>query len=193
MEIEGSPLLKLDKQAVVAHVLIVMAPIGIPLLAFGWWMRRRGSPGSGRIARRVPNNWRSRMHSKFKMIAGLGLACALGCANAGQVLNDTLAMALAGSLSGDYEYLGQGRCSVTQTGANVRMLCTWAPAGRGPHYEIRGSLAGSTITGQWYSLYAKKGWYRYVGRVRPDGSIEQSQSEDPIGANIRAAVLTRLP
>jgi hypothetical protein len=96
------------------------------------------------------------------------------------------------SLSGDYEYLGQGRCSVTQTGANVRMLCTWAPAGRGPHYEIRGTLAGNTITGEWYSLYAKKGWYRYVGRVQPDGSIEQSQSDDPIRSNLKTAVLTRV-
>jgi len=83
MEIEKSPLLKLDKQSAVGFLkstgtrdpdvlhtqrtklvsaakfpklagtyvmvmgglctlLIVMAPIGIPLLAFGWWMRRRG-------------------------------------------------------------------------------------------------------------------------------------------------------
>jgi len=97
------------------------------------------------------------------------------------------------SLSGEYAYLGQGRCSLTQTGANVRMLCTWPPAGRGPHYEIRGSLAGRTITGEWYSLYADQGWYRYVGRVQQDGSIEQSQSEDPIRSNIRTAVLSRLP
>jgi hypothetical protein len=95
------------------------------------------------------------------------------------------------SLSGEYAYLGQGRCTVTQTGANVRMLCNWAPAGAGNHYEIRGTLAGDTITGSWYSHYAKKGWYRYLATVRPDGSIEQSQSEDPIRSNIQRAVLTR--
>jgi hypothetical protein len=99
----------------------------------------------------------------------------------------------AGDLSGEYAYLGQGRCSVSQTGVNVRMLCTWAPAGAGPHYEIRGVLANGTITGEWYSLYAKKGWYRYVGRVLADGSIDPSQSEDPIRSNIRTAVLTRRP
>jgi len=54
-------------------------------------------------------------------------------------------------------------------------------------------LANDTITGEWYSLYAKQGWYRYVGRVLADGSIEQSQSEDPIRSNIRSAVLTRRP
>jgi hypothetical protein len=94
-------------------------------------------------------------------------------------------------LSGEYVYLGQGRCTVTQNGSSVRMLCNWAPAGVGNHYEIRGTLAGDTITGTWYSHYAKKGWYRYVGRVLADGSIEQSQSEDPIRANIRRAVLAR--
>jgi hypothetical protein len=73
------------------------------------------------------------------------------------------------------------------------MLCTWAPAGAGPHYDIRGVLANGTITGEWYSLYAKKGWYRYVGRVLADGSIDQSESEDPIRSNIRTAVLTRRP
>ncbi|HEU4429943.1 MAG TPA: DUF642 domain-containing protein [Myxococcota bacterium] len=35
------------------------------------------------------------MHFKLASIAGLGLACALGCANAGQVLNTALATALA--------------------------------------------------------------------------------------------------
>lgn len=97
------------------------------------------------------------------------------------------------NLSGEYAYLRQGSCSLTQTGVSVRMLCTWAPAGAGPHYEIRGVLANDTITGEWYSLYAKQGWYRYVGRVLADGSIEQSQSEDPIRSNIRSAVLTRRP
>lgn len=98
--------------------------------------------------------------------------------------------AAARSLSGEYMYLGQGRCSVTQTGANVRMLCSWAAAGAGTHYEIRGTLAGDTITGTWYSHYAKKGWYRYVATVLADGSIEQSRSEDPIRSNLQRAVLT---
>lgn len=99
----------------------------------------------------------------------------------------------ARNLSGEYAYLGQGTWSVTQTGATVRMLCTWAPAGRGPHYEIRGTLAGDTITGEWFSHYANKGWYRCVGRVLPDGSVEQSQSDDPIRSNIKTAVLERKP
>lgn len=99
----------------------------------------------------------------------------------------------ARSLTGDYAYLGQGTCSVTQTGSALRMLCNWAPAGRGTHYEIRGTLAGDTITGTWYSHYAKRGWYRYAATVLPDGSIEQSGSEDPIRSNIRSAVLTRTP
>jgi hypothetical protein len=34
-------------------------------------------------------------------------------------------------------------------------------------------------------------WYRCRVQVRPDDSIEQSQSDDPIDPNIRTAVLTR--
>jgi hypothetical protein len=117
--------------------------------------------------------------------------------NAGVTVDAISVTSAAGAatrnLSGEYAYLGQGTCSVTQSGANVRMLCTWAPAGTGPHYEIRGTLAGDTISGQWYSHYAKQGWFRYVGRVLPDGSIEQSQSDDPIRSNMKTAVLTRRP
>lgn len=100
------------------------------------------------------------------------------------------AVATVRNLSGDYVYLGQGSCNLKQLGTNVRMFCTWAPAGTGPHYEIRGTLAGDTIEGEWYSHYAKQGWYRYVGHVLPDGSIEQSRSDDPIRSNIKTAVLT---
>lgn len=59
--------------------------------------------------------------------------------------------------------------------------------------ETRCILVGDTITGEWYSHYAKQGWYRYVGRVLPDSSIEQSQSDDPVRSNIKTAVLTRKP
>lgn len=50
-----------------------------------------------------------------------------------------------------------------------------------------------TITGEWYSHDGKQSWYRDVGRVLPDGSIEQSQSGDPIRSDIKTAVLTRKP
>lgn len=41
----------------------------------------------------------------------------------------------------------------------MKVVCTWALARTGAHDEIRGSLAGDTITGEWYSHYAKQGWY----------------------------------
>ncbi|HSB99196.1 MAG TPA: hypothetical protein VLE45_04725 [Burkholderiaceae bacterium] len=92
---------------------------------------------------------------------------------------------------GEYAYLGQGVASVAQNGTDVRILATWTPAGPGPHYEIRGKLAGDTIVGQWYSMYHRRGWYRYVGRVLPNGDIDQSQSDDPSALNMNRIVLTR--
>lgn len=95
------------------------------------------------------------------------------------------------NLSGEYVYLGKGVATISQSGNEIHVFATWTPLGKGPHYEIKGTLAGDTITGQWYSLYAKKGWYRFVGKVLPNGDIECSQSEDPINANIRATVFQR--
>ena len=92
-------------------------------------------------------------------------------------------------VSGDYTYQGRGTAKVAQQGPDVRILCTWTPLGPGPHYEAKGRLAGDTITGTWYSLYAKKGPFRFVGVVGADGSIDLSGSDDPINANIRKTVL----
>jgi hypothetical protein len=97
----------------------------------------------------------------------------------------------ARSLAGEYVYQGRGVATVSQIGDEVRMFFTWTPQGQGPHYEARGRLAGDTITGEWYSHYAGKGWFRLIGKVRPNGDIDLSQSDDPINANIRATVLTR--
>ncbi len=132
---------------------------------------------------------------RSRLLLALLLGALLACAELNTALQNS-GLPAGGAvaprnLTGEYAYLGRGACSVTQLGSAVRMLCTWAPAGRGPHYEIRGTLTGNTITGTWYSHYAKQGWFRYVATVRPDGSIEQSQSEDPIRSNIQTAVLTR--
>jgi len=99
--------------------------------------------------------------------------------------------ATAASLSGEYTYLQQGRATVTQTGDDVQIYSTWLPAGQGPHYSFKGKLKGDTITGEWYSFYHGKGWFRWVAKVMPNGDIESSQSDDPINANVRQAILTR--
>lgn len=101
------------------------------------------------------------------------------------------AVARVRNLSGEYVYLQRGVCTISQAGVDVSMLCTWTPIANGPHYQVRGKLAGNTISGEWYSLYAKKGWYRYVGQVGADGSIDQAKSDDPIRSNIKTAVLTK--
>lgn len=103
----------------------------------------------------------------------------------------TSAAAAVRNIAGQYGYLGQGVATITQTGDRIHMYATWPPSGQGPHYEIKARIAGDTITGEWYSLYAKKGWFKYMATVLPNGDIEQSQSEDPINSNIRKAVLTR--
>jgi len=101
------------------------------------------------------------------------------------------AQAQVRDVRGDYVYQGRGVAQVTQKGDEVHMLMTWTPNGAGPHYEVRGKIAGDTITGQWYSHYAKKGWFRFVGTVGADGSIDLSQCDDPIGANVRRTVLQK--
>jgi hypothetical protein len=109
--------------------------------------------------------------------------------------NESAAPAVAAprGLGGEYVYQGRGVAIVSQIGDEVRMFFTWTPQGQGPHYEARGKLAGDTITGEWYSHYHGKGWFRLVGRVRPNGDIDLSQSDDPINANMRATVLSRKP
>jgi hypothetical protein len=97
----------------------------------------------------------------------------------------------AASLSGEYTYLEQGQATVTQTADDIRVHATWPPAGKGPHYAFKGKLQGDTITGEWYSFFHGKGWFRWVAKVMPNGDIEPSQSEDPINARIRQAILTR--
>jgi hypothetical protein len=103
------------------------------------------------------------------------------------------AVAAPRGLGGEYVYQGRGVATVSQIGDEVRMFLTWTPQGQGPHYEAHGKLAGDTITGEWYSHYHGKGWFRLVGSVRSNGDIDLSQSDDPINANIRATVLSRKP
>jgi hypothetical protein len=52
-------------------------------------------------------------------------------------------------------------------------------------------VVGDTIAGEWYSHYAKKGWFRVVGKVSPNGSIDFSQSDDPINAGMKKVILTK--
>ncbi|TFG85837.1 MAG: DUF642 domain-containing protein [Chromatiales bacterium] len=97
----------------------------------------------------------------------------------------------APNLSGEYVYQGSGVATVSQVGDEVRIFFTWTPQGVGPHYEAKGKLAGDTIKGEWYSLYAQKGWFKLVGKVAPNGDIDFAKSDDPINANFRKTVLTR--
>jgi hypothetical protein len=94
-------------------------------------------------------------------------------------------------LRGEYSYQGCGVASVAQNGADVLVRATWTPMGTGPHYEARGKLTGDTIVGQWYSLYHKKGWFRWLAHVHPNGDIDFAQSEDPINVQIQRTVLKR--
>lgn len=95
------------------------------------------------------------------------------------------------NLSGEYTYQGAGIATISQIGDEVHMFMTWTPQGAGPHYEVKGKLAGNTVTGQWYSLYAQKGWFRFVGTVLPNGDIDLSKSDDPINANMKKSVLRK--
>ncbi len=99
--------------------------------------------------------------------------------------------AAVNDLSGEYTYQGAGTATVSQIGDDVHIFFTWTPQGAGPHYEAKGKLAGNTITGEWYSLYAKKGWFRFVGTVQPNGDIDLAKSDDPINANLRKSVLKK--
>ena len=99
------------------------------------------------------------------------------------------------NLSGDYSYAVTGHgergvAKVEQHGNQIRILLTWTPVGQATHYEIKGKLVGDTIDGQWYSHYAKKGWYKFRGKVSADGnSIDFANSEDPIRSNMNKTVM----
>jgi hypothetical protein len=101
------------------------------------------------------------------------------------------AAAAVANIAGEYSYLGQGRATFTQTGDMVHGFSTWPPAGAGPHYEFKGKVVGNTITGEWYSIYAQKGWYRWVGDILPNGDIDLARSDDPIGSNMNKSYLTK--
>ena len=94
-------------------------------------------------------------------------------------------------LRGEYSYLGQGVATVTQNGNDVQALLTWTPLPGGPHHETRGKLVGNTIEGHWYSRQVNKGWYRWVAQVRPNGDLDFSQIDDPIGQSMKRVVMTR--
>lgn len=99
--------------------------------------------------------------------------------------------AAAVNVAGEYTYFGQGRSTITQTGDRVHGYMTWPPAGAGPHYELKGTVSGTTITGEWYSIKAGKGWYRWVAEVLPNGDLDFARSEDPIHANVNKSYLTK--
>jgi hypothetical protein len=94
-------------------------------------------------------------------------------------------------LRGEYAYLGQGVATLTQNGSDIHVLATWTPLPGGPHAEMRGKLMGNTIEGHWYSRHVNKGWYRWVAQVQPNGDLDFSQSDDPIGQNMKRVVMTR--
>lgn len=122
---------------------------------------------------------------RWLVMVGLLLAAGLTQAQAAE-------RPVAHDLRGQYRYMGQGSATLTQNGNAVRVLATWAPQGRGPHYEMRGQLHGNTIFGHWYALAQRRGWYRWVATIRPNGDIDFVHSEDPIRANFRSVVLTRV-
>jgi hypothetical protein len=95
------------------------------------------------------------------------------------------------NIAGDYSYLGKGKATFTQTGDQIHGFSTWPPSGAGPHYEFKGRLVGNTITGEWYSIYAQKGWFRWAGQVMPNGDLDFAQSDDPIRSNINKYYLTK--
>lgn len=77
-----------------------------------------------------------------------------------------------------------------QSGGKVNIYLTWTPRGKGPHYEIRGTLLGNIITGKWFSHYDNKGWFDFTGIVSPSGKmIDFSGTNDPLGSNINNVVI----
>jgi hypothetical protein len=101
------------------------------------------------------------------------------------------------NLSGDYTYTvtgygERGVAKVEQQGNQIRILLTWTPVGQATHYEVKGKLVGNTIEGQWYSHYARKGWYKFHGKVSASGdSIDFSRSDDPIRSNMNKTVMQK--
>jgi hypothetical protein len=95
-------------------------------------------------------------------------------------------------IAGDYKYLVNGSATVEQDGSNVRILMTWAPQGAGPHYEIKGTISGNIIEGEWYSHVLKKGWYHFQGEVSDSGkTIDFAKTEDPLNVSMNKLTLHR--
>ena len=95
-------------------------------------------------------------------------------------------------LNGEFRYLGRGLAQVKQNGNEVHMFLTWAPAGKGPHYEVKAKLTGNILEGEWFSFHHSKGWFYFMGEVSPSGKmIDLSKSEDPIGSNIKRVRLMK--
>ena len=105
-------------------------------------------------------------------------------------VNTQQTAAVCCDLTGDYTYSGKGIARIEQTGSDVHMYLTWTPKGQGPHYEVKGTLHGNTITGKWYALYNRKGWFDFTSVVSPSGKlIDFAQSSDPIRSNFNKLVL----
>lgn len=73
---------------------------------------------------------------------------------------------------------------------------TAAPAAAGMNVAGEYTYFGqgrSTITqtGEWYSIKAGKGWYRWVAEILPNGDLDFARSEDPIHANVNKSYLTK--
>ncbi len=97
-----------------------------------------------------------------------------------------------GNVNGAYSYLGSGIADIKQNGNDIRMYLTWTPRGKGPHYEVKGKLTGNTIEGEWYSHYAKKGWFYFNAEISPSGKmVDFSKSADPIGSNMNKVKLMK--
>lgn len=96
-------------------------------------------------------------------------------------------------LSGHYTYgNGVGRAKVEQEGENIHMYLTYTPEGKGPHFEVKGTLKGNVIEGEWYSIFADRGWYYFYSEVSETGrSIDFAGSDDPIGVSFNRVRLMK--
>ena len=93
-------------------------------------------------------------------------------------------------LNGEFSYSGDGIATIKQSGNDIQMYLTWKPKGKGPHYEIKGTLLGNIITGKWFSHYDNKGWFDFNGIVSPSGKmIDFSKTYDPLGSAMNNIVI----